>query len=196
MGFLGGRLQKLVKVRKNLIWAFTSLSQKLLNRSSIIPDCYKQEGETIIKGISFVSIWFAFHQSRHRCIEIMLKGKRRKTLSSFGPDGCRIGGISSVLDRGLSMKRPLGARGLARPCGDGRVDRKRKREERNNAWHRTIILPEAINTQMPWKSSSFAFFLRSIGVHPIQSWPKCERARTLRIPTGDTKSVNHSSEWK
>ena len=59
----------------------------------------------------------------------MLKGKRRKTMSSFGPDGKRIGGSSnfgSGLGRGPSMKRPLGARGLGRPsigssksCGDG-----------------------------------------------------------------------------
>ena len=45
----------------------------------------------------------------------MLKGKRRKTLSSFGPDGRRIGGTSSGLVRGPSVKRPLGARGLGRP---------------------------------------------------------------------------------
>ena len=56
----------------------------------------------------------------------MLKGKRRKTMSSFGPDGKRIGGSSSFgSGLGPSMKRPLGARGLGRPsglnksCGDG-----------------------------------------------------------------------------
>ena len=48
----------------------------------------------------------------------MLKGKRRKTISSFGPDGRRIGGLQSSLSR----KRPLGGRalGLGRPTASNK----------------------------------------------------------------------------
>lgn len=42
-------------------------------------------------------------------IKIMLKGKRRKTLSSFGPDGRRLGGNGLGVPTSLSRKRPLGA---------------------------------------------------------------------------------------
>jgi len=47
----------------------------------------------------------------------MLKGKRRKTMSSFGPDGRRIDGNGTGLGIGssLSRKRPLGAKSIARP---------------------------------------------------------------------------------
>jgi hypothetical protein len=47
----------------------------------------------------------------------MLKGKRRKTMTSFGPDGRRIGGSGGGLGLGssISRKRPLGTRGLGRP---------------------------------------------------------------------------------
>lgn len=46
----------------------------------------------------------------------MLKGKRRKTMTSFGPDGRRIGGSSGGLGLGssVSRKRPLGTRGFGR----------------------------------------------------------------------------------
>ena len=46
----------------------------------------------------------------------MLKGKRRKTMSSFGSDGRRIGGGGGLgLGSTFSRKRPLGARSLSRP---------------------------------------------------------------------------------